>query len=90
MAAQLKLIADLDEVIDTAVEDHTDVAIGRDGMGWAPALAQIDDRQTPVSEAHARPLVIALAIGTAAGERGEPGADDALRRQTPVRGCEAC
>ena len=78
MAAQLKLIADLDEVIDTAVEDHTDVAIGRQ-HGLGAGLAQIDDRQTPVPEAHARPLVVALAIGTAAGERGEHGAHDRLR-----------
>jgi hypothetical protein len=58
-------------VVDLAVEDDSDRAIG--GPHWLRASGEIDDGQTPVSEMHPRGFLDPMPIGIRATMRNGVG-----------------
>jgi len=65
MAPLFQFSADVDEVIDAAIEDHADLAIvGKHGL--RPGRAQIEDCQPAMAEPHPRPCVKPFRVGAAA------------------------
>src|SRR5262249_390443 len=81
MAEPLELGAEVEEVVDLAVEDERHGAVVG-GEGLVAGARQIEDRQPPVGEADAPPVVEprAAVVGTAVGDGGagalEPGGID--------------
>ena len=74
---RIRSVAQLRAVVDLAVVDDVKAPVGR-GHGHDPARLEIDDRQPAGGNAHARSVVLAVAVRTAMLERVAH-----VRRQSP-------
>jgi hypothetical protein len=66
MAVALELAAQLAVVVDLAIADQHDRAIGV--VQRLPAAGQVDDREAPMAECHEIVMMDSLAIRAAMGE----------------------